>query len=313
MEVPQSVPFAGDSVLRVAPVDDCKTPEEAGRLVGRLIDQTLETHPAILIKGLPIHSRADFSRVVGAVGLPLHDYMGGNAVRDSSVDNVAVSSLTPKEVTISPHNENCHMPHPPDIVMFCCLTPAESGGEVPINDVRKTLPLLPADFVEEMRARGMRIIRRVPKENDGLLIGWQQSFNTTKRAEVEAYLEQEGFDFAWRDDEGIEFWFKSFVLKTYRGEELWFNQLSESNAEYWLAHPAFEDLERQACQSDTAYGDTGELFPAEITAMVRGAIWRTTELVRMEPTDVIVLDNNLIQHGRMHYRGERHHLIAVMS
>ena len=144
-------------------------------------------------------------------------------------------------------------------------------------------------------------------------VGWLQSFNATDRKDVEVYLKTKGCEFEWTDDDRLEFWFGAPLLKTYRGEELWFNQLSESNADYWLHHPQFEGLGCDEVQGDTTYGDTGAAFPRAVKGLVRGAIWETTALVRLEATDLLLLDNNIMQHGRMPYGGTRDHLVAVFN
>lgn len=33
----------------------------------------------------------------------------------------------------------------------------------------------------------------------------------------------------------------------------------------------------------------------------------------MEPSDIVLLDNHLMQYGRMAYRGERRHLAALVK
>jgi hypothetical protein len=63
---------------------------------------------------------------------------------------------------------------------------------------------------------------------------------------------------------------------------------------------------------DTAYGD-GEPFSDEDTATVRGILWHTTKLVKLEPNDIIILDNFIAQHGRLAYRGRREHHIALIK
>ena len=308
---PESVPYARDSILRVRINSGSAGPTDCGAACRQIIDEYLADQPAILFSGLPISTREHFSEFIGATDLTLHDYKGGNAIRDRSTDRVSITSTETPEVVVTPHNENAYMPEPPDMVFFCCLEAAEEGGEVPVNDARNTPGQLPVDFVEEMRIRHLRYIRRMRQDDNSYEIGWQTSFGTTDKSVVNAYLDQQEITYRWHGD-SLEFWFVTPVFRRYRGQEIWFNQLSECNADYWLYHPESVKMgyTRETCQSDTAYGD-GEPFNEAIRIMVRSAIWRTTELVRLSPGEVILLDNNLYQHGRMAYRGTRTHLAAL--
>ena len=306
---PECVPHAGESLLRIA--IDSSDPSNAGRIARDVVDGFIEPKPAILFQNLPIATREDFGAFFEATGLPVHDYRGGNAIRDKSSDLVAVTSTENPANVISPHNENAYMPEPPDLVFFCCLEPAASGGEVPINDNRKTAGLLPVEFVDEMRRRDLRYIRRMNPDDNAFELGWKTSFGTGDRGEINAYLQSRNLIYNWHGDR-LEFWFNTPVFKRYRGEDVWFNQLSECNADYWLMHVDSELMgyTRDSCQSDTAYGD-GEPFDADTLAMVRATLWQSTEVLKMQSGDVLVLDNNVMQHGRMAYRGNRRHLVAV--
>lgn len=308
---PESVPHARESLLRIGPRDPRVSLADCGQMLREVVDRCIHDHPAILFRGLPIATREDFSRLFLATGLRPHDYKGGNAIRDKSNDFVSVTSIENPANVISPHNENAYMPEPPDLVLFCCLQAADSGGEVPINDIRKTPAQLPPAFVEEMRRRDLRYIRRMRPGDNRFEIGWKTAFTTEDRNEINAYLESKNIDCRWREDL-LEFWFNTPVFRRYRGENLWFNQLSECNADYWLYHVdgPLMGYTRDTCQSDTAYGD-GEPFAEDIRIMVRAALWQTAEVVRMEATDVLLLDNNIVQHGRMAYRGNRRHLAAL--
>lgn len=308
---PESVPHARESLLRIGPQDPEASLADCGAMVADVVDRCIHDHPAILFKGLPISTREDFSRFFLATGLTPHDYKGGNAIRDKSNDFVSVTSTENAANVISPHNENAYMPEPPDLVLFCCLQAAASGGEVPINDIRKTPALLPEAFVDEMRRRDLRYIRRMRAGDNRFEIGWKTSFATEDKNEINAYLESRNIDYRWRGDT-LEFWFNTPAFRRYRGEDLWFNQLSECNADYWLYHVdgPLMGYTRETCQSDTAYGD-GAAFAEDIRIMVRAALWQTTEVVKMEASDVLLLDNNIMQHGRMAYRGNRRHLAAL--
>ena len=312
--MPDAVPHARESVLRLSPAGECTTAEEAGVLARRAIDALFDDHPAILFTGCPVYDRSDFGRFMASVDLPLNPYTGGLSVRTKATDGVSLSSSNPPEAVLSPHNEQAYMPHPPEKVFFFCEQPAERGGEIPINDTRKIPSRLPPGLIEETRRRGLRYIRRLPRQTGPMEIGWEQSFATTDKKVVERYLEEEGIIYRWENGDALRYWYDTPCFKTYRGEELWFNQLSECNAAYYMCHPYFkaQGLTAEMSQSDTAFGD-GEPFSDDIICQVRAAIWRTSEVVKMEPTDIIVLDNHRVQHGRMAYVGTRKHFVALRN
>ena len=311
---PELVPYARESLARFAPDKPCASPEAAGRLARDLLYAELGSHPVLVLKHFDVQSRADFSRFVGALGLARHGYEGGVALRDQATDGVTVASTEPPAVVISPHNENSYMPNPPAIVMFHCFRAATRGGEIPINDVRKIPPNLPAGLIDEVRKRQIRYLRRAPRDNSDLEIGWPQQFGTEDKSRVEAYLDEQGIHYHWDAGDVLRYWFNRSAFLNYRGKEIWFNQISESNAEWFMCHPVFRQrgLTREQSQMDTAFGD-GEPFGDETTASVRGALWHTTELVKLEPGDIVVLDNFIMQHGRLSYEGERLHHAALIK
>lgn len=227
---PETAPYAGSSVPSFAP-SHTTSPESAGKLAREIMENELGRHPALILKNLPIHCRRDFSRFVEVMALVRHGYEGGVALRDQANDGVNVASTEPPEVVISPHNEFAYMPSPPAIVIFHCMQAASHGGEVPVNDARKIPASLPVEFVREMRTRGVRYSRRVPRKNASLEVGWEHQFSTTEKAVVERHLTREGITYYWEADDLLRFWFERPVFRTYRDEEVWFNQISESNAD----------------------------------------------------------------------------------
>ena len=95
----------------------------------------------------------------------------------------------------------------------------EDGPEDRLDD--RIPERLPPDFVADLRGRGLRYLRRVPRKNATLEIGGEQSFGTTKTSDVERYLDNEGVTYYWESDDVVRFWFERPVFKTYRGEEIW--------------------------------------------------------------------------------------------
>ena len=52
------------------------------------------------------------------------------------------------------------------------------------------------------------------------------------------------------------------------------------------------------------YGD-GEEFEKECLDQIRTASWENATAVKLDKGDLILVDNHLIQHARMSYKGER--------
>ena len=118
-------------------------------------------------------------------------------MRDKAGDGVSVASTEPPPVVISPHNENSCRPNPPAIVIFHCLRAASSGGELPINEVRKIPARLPSSLVDEVTKRGICYKRPASRKNTELEIGWEQQFATHEKSCVEAYLAAQGISHRW--------------------------------------------------------------------------------------------------------------------
>ncbi len=311
---PETIPHIGDRLYRVRPDRPDYSIEALSESAADLIRREIDAHPAILFKGLPIRSRDDFSIFTGGLGLTPHDYTGGNSIRDKQPDNVNVASFEPPEITLSPHNEMAYMPGGPTYIMFYCHEAAEVGGEVPINDNRRTPAELGPAIVEEARERDIRYYRWYPEENTEQVIGWKQSLGVTNKYEAEVYLATHNINFKWGPNGSMTTWHRAPVFQNYKGQEVWFNQMSEMHSSYWEDNEVYWDygLKADEIQGNTTFGD-GEPIPKETILQIRGAIWRTTEVLKMEPGDVILLNNHLFQHGRMHYCGSRKHFVYLAT
>ncbi|WUH90989.1 TauD/TfdA family dioxygenase [Streptomyces sp. NBC_00433] len=311
---PERIADAGGMipVLEADAPDDVADDLLAGA-VREVVDAELPLSGGVLVRGLPLTDRPGFERLVTGLGYEGLGYRGGIAVRKNDSDVALKASEEDSRITLSPHNEMAYLPHFPRRIFFFCEAAAPSGGEVPVNDIRETAAAIPPDIKEAFRARGVRYHRTLAKESGPGATGWADTFGTTDRAELADHLAESGYAFEWGVDDVLRYHYRreAFAAHPETGEELWFNQVTELHCSYWRSHPDFAaDLPARDYPATTTYGD-GMPFEEDEVSFLRGALWRTTKAVRMIPGDLLVLDNQVVQHGRMAYRGTRRHYVSL--
>jgi len=307
---PDDIPDAGDLIPTVE-VAGSATP--AGTAVREVIDRALPATGGVLLRGLPLSDKAGFEALIGALGYQAAGYQGGIAVRQRDSGVALNASEEDPRVTLSPHNEMSYLPDYPRRIFFFCETAAAEGGEVPVNDIRQTGPFIPAEILDRFRERGVRYHRMLRRASADGEIGWADTFGTGDRDRVERHLAESGYDFHWDADETLRYSYRrsAFVDHPETGAELWFNQVTELHCSYWRSHPGFRaDLPDEDYPATTAYGDGAPIEP-ELISLLRGALWRGSRAVRMRPGDVLALDNQVVQHGRLAYRGRRKHYVSL--
>jgi alpha-ketoglutarate-dependent taurine dioxygenase len=305
---PDSVPDIGGMI----PV--CGVEGEASPAAVRdVLDDALLRHGGILLRGLPLTDRAGFEHLVANLGYDPAGYEGGIAVRGNDAGVALVASQEDHRITLSPHNEMAYLPNYPRLILFFCESAATSGGEVPVNDIRETAAILPEDVKQAFRDKGIRYHRHLARNSSNGEMGWVDTFRTEDRDVIARHLTASGYDFDWDADGSLRYHYTrdAFTAHPETGEELWFNQVTELHCSYWRAHPHFPPaLPDHEYPATTAYGD-GSAIDEDLISFLRGALWRTTRVVRMRPGDVLVLDNQVLQHGRLAFEGPRRHFVSL--
>ncbi|MDG4767688.1 TauD/TfdA family dioxygenase [Solwaraspora sp. WMMD406] len=281
--------------------------------VRRVIDEALPVHGGVLLRGLPLVDRTDFERLVADLGYPRMGYQGGIAVRKQDSDVALTTTEEDPRITLSPHNEMAYLQTFPRTILFFCEQAAATGGEVPINDIRQTTRDLPDDIARTFRSRGIRYHRSLPAVSSPGQMSWSDTFGTDAPTAVERHLRTSGYEYQWTDTGQLRYHYRreAFVTHPGTGEQLWFNQVTELHCSYWRSHPDFPaDLADQDYPATTTYGD-GTPIDEDLIAALRGLLWQSTRAVRMRDGDVLVLDNQVLQHGRFAYQGTRRHFVSL--
>src|SRR6185295_8055955 len=100
------------------------------------LDENLLRHGALLFRGFAVDGPRDFQLLADAIG-STREYVGGNSPRSEVLDRVYNSTDYPRNLDLALHNEMAYLDRWPARLAFCCVTPAEDGGETPIADCRR--------------------------------------------------------------------------------------------------------------------------------------------------------------------------------
>lgn len=321
--------------------------EAAGRRLGAFVTEELHVHGAAVVKGLPIDSPEEFSRLMHATGLELQDYVGGVTKRPEVAPKVMPASGEDATVSMEPHNDNPYWKRPMLRLAIFCRRPPARGGQAQLTDGRAVLRELREkhpEVMEDLRQRKVRYLHFWPDAEafEGVVINsWQAAYapgcaapsaagarcdGRAAREAAEEALARNGHGFEWTEH-GLHQWEVSDAIKIHpvTGEETWTNQLTAMHCTVFDNHPAYTDLNRPSNLSasepcamrgampyHTAFGD-GEEFSVSLLEAARRAQWAHSVAFDYEPGDVVLIDNYLAMHGRFSFEGDRELYITLVG
>jgi alpha-ketoglutarate-dependent taurine dioxygenase len=302
------------------------------------VDQSLLDHGALLIRGFAVNSAADFERVARSISPDLKNKYLGTSPRAALTEYVFSASELPAYYPIPQHCEMSFTRDPPSRLFFACrVAPRGIGGETPLSDFRQVYRDLDPAVRDRFVQKGVRNIRTYCGPLGGSrfdlwkLKRWDEMFQTTDRSAVEQSCRQNGFDFAWKPGGKLTLTHTQPAVMPHprTAEPVWFNH---SQVFHWSAAPdeyrrvlrrqgglqvallqqfarAMVALKKYATAVEDqamhcTYGD-GTPIPDRDMDCVRDAIWKNMVFFRWQATDVLVIDNFAVAHGRMPYQGPR--------
>jgi len=244
----------------------------------------------------------------------LEAYIGGGSPRTALGDGLYTSTEYPAQQHISLHLETTYMPNSPHWLLFYCDVPPEQGGQTPVGDMAAVLRALPADLVERYEAKGVSYAS-IMHGGKGLSKSWQQTFETTDRAEVERILREAGYQFAWREDGSLRTTMTQPGVKAHpeSGVKVWWNQ-----AVNWHVSE-FDERQRKMLQR--MYGDDGGPKNAlmgdgtpitdEEADLIRKVLREHEQVFEWRAGDVLICDNFRVAHARQAYQGKRRIMVSM--
>ena len=291
-----------------------KLPDFIARFRSEL-DKLLLERGAILFRDFGIDDVDKFDFLVASFGEIKGEYRYGSTPRTQISNGIFTASEYPPSEEIALHSENSYQREWPLKLIFCCVTPATSGGETPIGDLRRITTLIDKAVLEEFTQRGVRYVRNYSPYLD---VSWQNSFRTKDRFAVDRLCSNMGIQTRWRDDGTLQT-IQECQGATFHpdlGETVFFNQAH-------LFHPSAlsPDLREaliEVCGGidylprNAFYGDGGAI-EEETLHHVRQAFRCAERSFQWRTGDVLLLDNMQVAHGRKPYSGQRVHLAALLS
>jgi alpha-ketoglutarate-dependent taurine dioxygenase len=267
---------------------------------------------ALLLRGFDVPDPQEFGRAARAFSPDLLGYLERAATRTEVADKVFTSTELGEDQWIPFHHEMSYSHNWPGLLYFFGDLPSPEGGATPVASERRVFPLIPAEIQERFTRHGVRYVRNYgPDLNES----WQVAFQTTDRAEVEAYCRQSDTAFEWTgEDELRTTAVRQAVTKHPRtGETVWFNHahlFHLSNVEPEVAEILVDEYGEQGLPRNAYYGD-GAPIENEVAELIRSLYREAAVTFTWRRGDVLVVDNHLATHAREPFRGDRRILVAM--
>lgn len=275
------------------------------------VEARLLEHGALLFRGFGLDPAADFERFAATLCTSLFADNGEHP-RQSLGGKVYTPIFYPADKKVLWHNENSFNYRWPRKLWFCCVRPAEGGGETPLADSRLLYELLAPRVRDPFVERQVMYVRNYGK---GPGLDWQTVFKTDDRAEVERQCRESQMEFEWTGDDGLRTRAvrPAVVSHPQTGRAVWFNQ-----AQHW--HPSCLDpATRRALASvfredelprNCYYGDGRPIPDSDMEEIL--ALYRRLEVsFPWQARDILMLDNLSTAHARNPFAGERKLLVAM--
>ncbi len=281
-----------------------------------MIDERLRVHGAVLFRHTGIRDIDQFNYVLDGVTHKLKSYTDGFSPRSKLQSNIYTSTEYDADYYITLHNELSYSANWPDKLFFCCIIPPGGGGETPIADCRNILRAMRPDLLDTFRKKGVRYIRNV-HGGQGAGPSWQETYETDSREVVETFCRNNNIRFAWKEDDMLQLIQDrpATIKHPVTGEEVWFNQVDQFHPSH-LPEDIYDMLmmmHNNDVNSLPMYGCFGDGSPIDENDIreIRALADSKRVLTPWQQSDLLLVDNILVSHGRMPYTGERKILVAM--
>lgn len=296
------------------------------------LDETLQQHGGLLIRGLGVDTPDKLSEVIQQAGFEPMSYLRGTTPRSRLSKDIYTSTEAIRILPIPLHNEMSYTSPVPRVLAFACQQPAGHGGATPVADMGAVYRDIPITIRQEFEARGVRYTQYVnAKPRLFRKRYWSAMFDTTDPARVEEICASQGVEVTWQKDNSLRLQNvrPATLVHPTTGETIWFNQAHIFHHTFWShllrarrvgaalamrAYVGFNRLLRREGKYpfEATFGDGGEI-PKRVMEEVRNVLDHHTKRFTWQRGDLLLLDNLRIAHARDPYRGARSILASLAN
>jgi alpha-ketoglutarate-dependent taurine dioxygenase len=280
--------------------------------VHHLVQQCLYDQGAILFRGFAKGQIADLRDFAASFGHELLAYEFGSTPRTRIATGVYSSTEYPSHQWIPQHNEQAYTLKWPMKIWFYCDVAAPEGGETPITNSRELYRRIDPAIRRRFAEKKLLYVRNY---GNGLDLPWEQVFQTSERAAVEAFCRTQQIAWEWLADEGLRTRqiCQSEAQHPVTGAMVWFNQahlFHLSSLEPEVRASLLAVVDEVDLPRNVYYGD-GTPIEDSILDDIRGLYGELMLSFRWQEGDILLLDNMLTAHGRAPFKGPRRIVVAM--
>ncbi|WP_051645237.1 TauD/TfdA family dioxygenase [Labrenzia sp. DG1229] len=314
---------SGGVIVLVIEATDCATSWQEQDVVDLYrknrtsLEQHLLTHGAILFRGFPITNAIQLREFAAETSNGLWGYVNGNSPRKSISEGVYTATEFPAEYAISLHCELSYCTQWPARLYFGCPQPASIGGVAVFADARQIYDEMPRAILDEFDRRGGVKYTRVLPGTRGLGPTWQATFETTSMVDVEKHCQEHNYTLEHLPGNTIRVSnvTPATSIDPTSGRTVWFNQADqfhpssnppEDYEALMLLYKGKEDMLPQ----NVFFAD-GSPIPEETLKVIRETMASCKKTMPWVANDVLVLNNNILSHGREPFTPPRQLYVAL--
>lgn len=249
-------------------------------------------------------------------------YNGAGGVKRKTIEDTSFvdsAAGAPAEVTIQFHNEMAYATSFPKYVTFAMVKQAEEDGTTLLADNLKVQESMSTALLDKFRDLGVQYIRYLHEESERDAPDFYQSWNGAFLVDnideaMRKANDRKTFSILERhDDRRLRhtLWCPVFHEHPQHGD-LFFNSVLNRHASWLDGHSYWDSVAYEERPYHCLWGD-GVAFSADELKEIRDVYRENTVPVRLDPGDVLVLDNLRIVHGRNPYRGDARLLGLLLS
>jgi hypothetical protein len=297
------------------------------------VDRIIDGDGALLLRGFTnVASAEDFERVLGVLAPRLMDYVGGTSPRKSVRGSIMTATELSGDHSLPLHQEMSYTAKHPSRIAFFCQVPSAPGGCTTLGDMRSITRRLHPEVKDRFRQKqGIQLRRTLPSpeaigEKPGVVKPWPEVFNTHERAAVDDMASDRGWTTRWLKNNSVQLSQEirpATKVHAKTGDEVWFNQ-THFYAPVAAMKWASQDGRHDDCRRiDWARSHNPEMLDqmlhgdgapiAEADALHIFDVFAEAAIpVLWQRSDVMLMDNTLIAHGRTPFTGDRRILAALV-